>query len=72
MQRSLRARQKGSHPLPLVGAVAARGAYTAPAQRAIAKLLTQRPEYVRGAGKAVEGAAPLAGLLGMQGVLNAE
>lgn len=61
-----------AHPAPLVGGLAARGAYTEPAQKILAALLTERPDALREAGDLVRLAAPAGGLVGVQGVLNAE
>ncbi len=73
------------HPAPLAGALVARGAYTEPAQKAIAAILARRPDAVRKAGDMVRLAAPAASaaagraaipvgngaLLGLQGMLDA-
>lgn len=61
-----------AHPLPLMGALAARGAYTDPAQKVLASLLTQRSGGMRAAGDLVRLGAPAAGLTGIQGLLNVD
>jgi hypothetical protein len=52
------------------GMVVGRGAYTDPAQRAIAAMLTQRPAAVRQTGDLVRKAAPISALTGIQGFLH--
>jgi hypothetical protein len=52
------------------GMMVGRAAYTAPAQRAAASALTQRPQAVRQAGDYVRQLAPLSGLAGMEGLLS--
>lgn len=57
-------------PTLAAAGIAGRAAYTAPGQRAIAAAMTQRPEIARSAGNLVQQAAPIAGLAGIQALLN--
>lgn len=51
-------------PLVPMGLLAGSGMYTAPAQKVIAQLLTQRPEMAGLLSQQIRGAAPIGGLLG--------
>jgi phage-related tail protein len=57
-------------PMLAGGMIAGRGLYTAPAQRAAASILTQRPQISRQAGDYVRQIAPLSGLAGIEGLLS--
>lgn len=57
-------------PTLALGMLGARGAYTSPAQEALAAALTRRPEVMRTAGNYVERAAPVGALLGIEALLN--
>lgn len=57
-------------PTLVGGMIAGRGAYTAPAQRAMASVMTQRPDSVRQIGNSVGQLSPLTGLLGIEGALS--
>lgn len=57
------------NPAPLVGLLGASALYTTPAQKALAAILTQRPELAITAGRGLSQAAPTIGALG--GILAA-